>query len=412
MKKCFHVDSSAKDPLHDGPLSPYLGSFASLLVKHGYSSETSRRKIRLGADLSRWLSLKSLRLEAFDERLVTRFLEARWQRVPRRSGDKCTLALLLRHLRREGIVPLAVAPIPSPIDSIELDYGQFLLGERGIMPSSVGTYLRVVRRFLSHRFQGEALRLRLLRGSDITAFVLRDTSTRGRCTAQLTTVVLRSFLGFLFQRGRTTTNLSPAVPTVAAWRLSELPRFLEAAQVERLLRCCDRRRKIGKRDYAALLLIARLGLRAGEVAGLRLEDINWTAGELLVCGKGARIDRLPLLQDVGEALADYLQKGRPDCATQSVFVQSKAPYDGLSGRPSTIGGMVHRALVRAQLNPHHQGARLLRHSLATRMLRRGASLAQIGQVLRHARIRTTEIYAKVDLNALRALAQPWPGGAQ
>jgi site-specific recombinase XerD len=225
------------------------------------------------------------------------------------------------------------------------------------------------------------------------------------------TVVMRSFLGYLFQTGRTRTNLAMAVPTVAGWRLSELPRYLEVAQVEKLLRSCDRRRKIGKRNYAVLLLLARLGLRAGEVSTLTLNDINWDAGELRIRGKGDRVDRLPLPKDVGQAIADYLQKGRPRCSSRRVFIQSKAPYAGFASQPNAICGIVRSTLARAHIQTRNRGAHLLRHSLATRMLGNGGSLAEIGRVLRHQQIQTTEIYAKVDLNALRAMTHPWIGGA-
>ena len=182
--------------------------------------------------------------------------------------------------------------------------------------------------------------------------------------------------------------------------------------MEKLLRACDRRHRVGRRDYAVLVLLARLGLRASEVANLELDDIDWTAGELVIHGKGNRVDRMPLLQEVGKAVADYLKRGRPRCSTRRVFVHCKAPYAGFSSPPNAVSGVVNRALARAGLNPLNHGAHLLRHSLATNLLRSGASLAQIGQVLRHQQMSSTEIYAKVDVNALRALAQPWPGGVQ
>ena len=194
-------------------------------------------------------------------------------------------------------------------------------------------------------------------------------------------------------------------------RLSELPQYLEAKQVNQVLRGCDRRTGLGKRNYAMLLLLARLGLRAGEVAKLTLDDIDWQAGELLIRGKGAQLDKLPLLQDVGQALADYLKHARPECSSRMVFIRSYAPYVGFSGR-GAASFMVRRALTRAHIHARHRGAHVLRHSLATRMLGRGASLAQIGQVLRHRLVASTEIYAKVNLKALRRLALPWPGGAQ
>ena len=223
-------------------------------------------------------------------------------------------------------------------------------------------------------------------GSD---FILKDSSIRGRRSSQLMTSVLRSFLNYLFQEGKTATNLATAIPATAGGRLSELPRYLEAAEVEKLLRSCDRRQNVGRRDYAVLVLLARLGLRAGEVANLELDDISWENGELVIWGKGNRVDRMPLLQEVGQAIADYLTRGRPCCSTRRVFVQRKAPYAGFGSPPNAVSNIVKRALGRVGLNPQNHGAHLLRHSLATNLLRSGASLAQIGQVLRHQQMSST-----------------------
>jgi integrase len=247
---------------------------------------------------------------------------------------------------------------------------------------------------------------------DLAGFAVQDSGSRGGSACQLASTALRGLLRFLFHKGRIATNLAPAVLAVARSRSSELPRYLEPAEVEKVLKICDRRRRTGKRNYAILLLLARLGLRAGEVARLTLDDIDWAAGELRICGKGPRVDRLPLLQPVGKTIADYLQKARPRCSSRHLFVHMRAPYEGFANPPNGIVCIVRRALKRAGLNPPHKGAHILRHSLATHMLNNGASLPQIGRVLRHRRIQTTEIYAKVNLQALRRLAQPWPGGAQ
>ena len=411
MIEYFHPDPEELQSLKAGPLSPHLDAFAVLLSRQRYCARNGWQKVQLVADLSCWMARKRLQLQDLDEQRVATFLETRWRKTPRQSGDKVTMTALLRQLREARAVPLPSAPMPSPVDLIQRDFGTFLLQERGLTQASVGQYLPVAGRFVHHRFPSGNIRLKKLCANDVTDFVLHDTSERGRRSAQLTTTVLRSFLNFLFRDGRIAVKLAAAVPTVAGWRLSELPRFLEAAEVEKVLRSCDRRRKTGKRDYAILLLLARLGLRAGEAARLSLDDINWDAGELCVHGKGARVDRLPLLSDVGQAVADYLHKGRPACVSRQIFIQSKAPYEGIAG-PSSIDGIVRRALSRARLHPRHQGAHLLRHSLATRMLGSGASLAQVGQVLRHQQAQTTEIYAKVHVTALRALAQPWPGGVR
>lgn len=226
--------------------------------------------------------------------------------------------------------------------------------------------------------------------------------------AQLCLSALRGFFRFLNQRGLLLADLASAVPTVANWRLTEVPKFIAPREVEQLLLSCDQDSLVGQRDYTVLLLLARLGLRAGEVVHLQLNDIDWRAGEIHVRGKGGRSDALPLPADIGEALAAYLRHGRPLCSTRRVFVRARAPHTGFASSVA-IDSIVRRALQRAKLDPPRKGAHLLRHSLATAMLRDGASLAEIGQLLRHRLPQTTEIYAKVDPVSLGALAQPWPG---
>ena len=398
--------------LQAGPIGPQLPSFATLVSQQGYCSMTGWLKVRLVAKLSRWLQQHQVPLSELNETQIAAFFKGRWKRLKRHVGDQTTMALLLRHLRRVNVVPAPPLAAPgSDADLICVDYEGFLLRERSVMPSSAEKYLDVAQRFLSERFPAGKINLKKLQAGDVTDFLLHDTANRGRRTVQLTATVLRSFLNFLFQKGRITANLVAAVPSVPHRRLAELPHYLEAREVERVLRSCDRRRKIGKRDYAIFLLLARLGLRAGEVAQLTLDDIDWRAGEVLIRGKGARVDRLPLLQDVGEALAEYLQKARPACSSRRVFIQCKAPFEGFAG-PQCVSNLVRMALIHLELSPAHRGAHVLRHSLATGLLRNGASLEQIGQVLRHQLPQTTEIYAKVDFSALRPLALPWIGGAQ
>jgi site-specific recombinase XerD len=388
-----------------------LESFASLLARQAYCQNNGQRKIRLVAHLSRWLSEQRIPLVQLGEQQVTAFLETRWKTQNRASGDSRTLMLLLEHLRQTGVISVPRTPkIRCSLDRLVGDYEQFLRQERCLAPGSIGMYLPVIRRFLKHRFPTGRLHLHHLRAGDAADFILNANTDYGRRYLQSVVSILRSFLGFLLQRGRITTPLANAVPAVAARSFSELPKFLEAAQVEKLLKSCDRRRSIGRRDYAVLLLLARLGMRAGEVANLCFEHIDWRAGEVCIRGKGARLDRLPLPRDVGQAIADYL-KTRRSGSSRHVFLCGKAPYEGL-GNHQVVTAIVQRALKRAQLHPPHRGAHLLRHSLATGMLRGGATMAQIAQVLRHQRTETTEIYAKVDLNALRALAPPWPGGAR
>jgi site-specific recombinase XerD len=391
-----------------GPLGPHIESFASLISQQGYSPAAGWTKLYLVAGLSRWLERRHVRLEDFDEHHVSAFLQERWGRVSKRRG-KGTLLTLLRHLRESQVIQDGKPGRLSEPSNIEEQYGRFLVDARGLMESSLQLYLRVARSFVSSQLKQGKLRLDTLTAEHVTDFVLRSTSQRGRWSTKSIITGLRSFLGFLFQAGRIKTNLAAAVPSVSVPYGAGLPRFLQPEQVEKTLRCCDRRTNMGKRDYVILLLLARLGLRRGEVVRLTLDDINWDAGELLIHGKGARLDKLPLLQDVGEALADYLQKARPSSSSRHVFTLSRAPYAKPLAAP-TISCMVAHRLARAQIHSPHTGAHVLRHSLATGMLRHGATLAEIGQVLRHQSLRTTEIYAKVDLIALRPLALPWQGG--
>jgi len=395
---------------HVGPLGPHIGSFAALISQQGYSRDKGWHKVKLVADLSHWLQRKQVKLKQLNKARTDAFLRGRWSRMSKQSGDQLTMSQLLECLRQSRAICGDTPVRRGSIDAMAQDYCTFLLQERALAPTSVQQYLPVIRRFLFHRFANSQIRLKNLCAKDVTDFVLHDSSHRGRRSAQLMATAVRSFLHFLLQRGQIAKNLAAAVPAVAGWRLSELPRFLEAEQVERVLRSCDRRRKVGKRDYAILLLLARLGLRAGEVANLNLEDIEWRTGELIIHGKGARVDKLPLLQDVGQALVDYLRKGRPDCSCRRVFIQSRPPFVGFPHPPNTVCSIVRSALARAQIESRHHGAHVFRHSLATRMLGNGASLVQIGQVLRHQGVQTTEIYAKVDLTALQRLALPWPGG--
>jgi site-specific recombinase XerD len=412
MKYRLPSDPTTLERYRCGPLGAHLDSFADLLSAQGYSREAGMQKLRLFAFLSRWLEQNKLSIHQLDEQRIEQFRKTQRKRLRRQRQVQHTLTQLLCHLRRLRVVPdQQPPPTESPTERLVHDYGRFLAQERGLSQATLDNYLPVVRRFLAHAFGTGTLRLDQLGASTINGFILRDKSTFSPKRVQLTTSALRSFFGFLYLRGVLAAPLAASVPTVATWRFSELPQFLEPGQVRQILQCCDRSNACGRRDYAALLLLARLGLRAGELVHLCLEDINWSTGEIWVRGKSSREDRLPLPPDVGRALAGYLRKDRPACSCRRVFIRMKAPHVGFSTSVA-VCDIVRRALHRARLQPGRKGAHLLRHSLATQMLRGGASLTQIGQILRHQLPQTTEIYAKVDLASLRALAQPWPGGAR
>ena len=413
MIHCFNVVPEKLGRFQTGPLGTQMPAYAGLLHQRGYTYEAGWAKIRQLRDISRWMERRKIAVEMFSEQLVGRYLQERERIRTRPCGERAAFTLMIQHLRQAQIISFGPsAAKSSPSEATIQDYRQYLLFERSLGEATVKGYTFIVRGFLSSRFPDGKYEPNKLIAADIIRFVQQATTKMGRRACQHITTALRSFLRFLLMKGHLEINLANAVPKVAGWRLSELPRYLESAQVEKILQGCDRRTGVGKRNYAILLLLARLGLRASEVVKLTLDDINWSAGEVCIRGKGSRIDRLPLLQDVGAAIADYLQKARPRCSSRCVFVYARAPYEGFAASPPNgISCLVRRALKRAKLNPPHKGAHILRHSLATRMLNNGASLSQIGRVLRHKNIQTTEIYAKVDLIALRKLAQPWPGGA-
>jgi site-specific recombinase XerD len=393
-----------------GPLAPYAEAFAQRLREQGYAPWTLQDKLHVVARLSGWLAEHELGVGALNEQRVCGFLHEFHTRERRRShGDPTTLRELLRQLSDAGVLPQPTRVAEDgPHAEMLRAFRRYLIQERGLAMTTVDAYVAVARRFLAACAGTARVDPAAVQAHDVIAFVRAEAHRLSPKAAQLMVTALRGFLRFLYQHGRIAVDLTASVPTVADWRRSGVPKYLPAEQVETLLAACDQHTIGGRRDYAVLLLLARLGLRAGEVVHLRLEDIDWTEGLLTVCGKGGRWRRLPLPVDVGEAIAGYLRSGRPPCSTRRVFVRLRAPHTGFATSVA-IDGIVSRALTRAGLQPPLRGAHLLRHSLATTMLRRGASLAEIGQLLGHQLPQTTEIYAKVDAGALSELAQPWPG---
>jgi integrase/recombinase XerD len=286
------------------------------------------------------------------------------------------------------------------------EFGMWLDRERGLSPVSVRCYSKQAKYFLA-AVGGPGV-VGGLDAGRVTAFMVDYSKDRNGWSAKAMVTSLRAFLRFARVTGRTAVPLAGAVPAVASWRLSALPRSLPAAEVEALLDGCDRDTATGLRDYAVLSLLARLGLRGAEAAGLQLGDVDWRAGEIAVCGKGSRIERLPLPAAAGEALAAWLTSGRPRCESRAVFVTVRRPYRQLT--PEAVRAVMGRACDRAGLE--RRGAHRLRHALATELLRAGASLPEVGQVLRHRSLLSTSVYAKVDQDALRPLARPWPGAGQ
>ena len=391
-----------------GPFARYAPGFVAELVGAGYQPNAAVVQLRLLAHLSRWLEREGTDPVDVREPQLERFRREDLARVRslRIAGG---LVPLLGYLRGLGAVPAADEPALSNVELLLERSREYLLVERGVTAGTARGYIDCVRPFVSSRARGDGeVDLAGLTPQDVLGFVLADCQRRPRRSAKLMVTALRSLLRFLRVAGLIDRPLAQVVPSVAFWRHQGLPRGLDGDQVGALLESCDIDTVNGRRDLAILLLLVRLGMRRGEVARLRLEDIDWRVGELRVQGKGARVERLPLPADVGEALAGYLRDGRPAGAgTRAVFMRVRAPRAALT--PPGITQVVVAAGRRAglgDLGPHR-----LRHTAASELLRRGAPLAEIGQLLRHRTELTTTIYAKVDRDRLRELALPWPGGA-
>jgi site-specific recombinase XerD len=353
--------------------------------------------------LSRWLEREGLSAGDLNNERAEQFLDAR-RAAGRRSwvSSRC-LALPLEYLREVGAVPeLMPAVVGGEVDELLGRYREYLLLERSLASRTIVEYERTARLFLEQRPAG--LELERLTAADVSGFLVGECQRRTIPGARHLVSDLRPLLRYLHLAGLTETQLVWAVPGVADLRDRSLPRGLESKVVARLLSSCDRRRTVGRRDYAIVSLLVRLGLRAAEVAAIQLDDVDWRAGEIVIRGKRNRHDVLPLPVDVGEAIVSYLQRRGAD-RSRAMFLRVTAPAGPLTN--DAVRGVVHDACVRAGVPP--VGAHRLRHTAATGMLREGASLVEIAQVLRHREIKTTAIYAKVDRSRLRTLARPWPG---
>jgi site-specific recombinase XerD len=379
-----------------------------MFLEQGYRQDSLLHKMGLVGAFGRWLESKRHPLIELDNETVDAFFRARKRRRKIFRGDRTTLRLLLEDLRSRGDIPPALpkAP-PNALEHALHEYTDYLVWERGLSQLTVSQYTHSIRVFLTERFDGRAVQLNALCQTDTNSHLQNRSATVCPNTLHGVTAALRSYFTFLHLRGDIQIDLASSVPVVACWRLSTVPKFLKPNEVQQLLDSCDQTTTKEQRDYTVMLLLARLGLRGGELVAMRLDDINWDAGEMLIRGKGQRHDRLPIPKDVGKALAAYLRNGRPRSMTRHVFVRLNAPHCGFASS-SHISAIVHQAVNRAGLQPANKGAHLLRHSLATNMLQKGASLTEIGEVLRHRCPITTELYSKVDLSALRTLARPWP----
>jgi site-specific recombinase XerD len=342
---------------------------------------------------------------------VKRFLDDPIEQGFVQQGAGATLGRLLVFLRKLGVCGAAPAPTaPTPVQQAIAEYGSYLRNELGLSVKTAVQYCPFAAAFLSEHFGSGPVYLTSLRGQDVIQFVLRHATRLSLPRAKAATIALRSFLRYVRYCGGTSFDLAGAVPTVANWSMTAIPRAIAPDHLRAVLASSRRDTPVGRRDYAILLLLARLGLRSSEIVSLTLDSIDWEAGSISVNGKAGHAAVLPLPVDVGDAVAQYLRSGRQTCASRALFLRATAPIRGL-GAGQTVGTIVRAAIVRAGIKTRSLGAHQFRHALATDMLRQGATLTEIGVILRHQNPKTTGIYAKVDFDALRPLGLRWPGGS-
>jgi len=408
MKQIFEAHRLCK---LDGPLGPYIDSYEAEMRSYGYAQQTREVQTRLVADFGCWLAKRGIEPQEITAELFPPYLRTRARRRRPTRNDRSALQRLLDLLRRQGVVAAPESPVATPAERLQSEFRLYLRQERALAATTQVAYTAFASEFLTERFGAGPVDLSRLCAADITGFVRRRAVAIRSKRVQLMTTALRSFLGFARYRGDIERDLAACIPAVANWKQSNLPRALPLDQVEQVLKSVDRKTAMGRRDYAIVLILARLGLRAGEISALTLEDLAWKEGLITVRGKAGRFSQLPLPKDVGAAIADYLRHGRPTTRSRCVFLRAKAPVGGFRGQCG-IGSIVRHTLERAGIDSPRKGAHQFRHALACQMLKQGASLAEIGELLRHRSPQTTAIYAKVDLDSLASLALSWPGGAR
>jgi integrase/recombinase XerD len=400
-----------------GPVSEHLGAFVTSLIAKQYSVAVVYIKTQQAVAFDRWFHKHRTVLAAFDEGLIARYQRrhsrrSRARRLDTRRRELCVAAQLLHFLREQGVCKWP-QPVAVPADDTATDFAHYLRDERGLTEATIQTFTREARQFLKARFASGQVRLRRVRPADVIAFVQDQSKHRKPVVMKSVVTALRSFFRYAQYRGETGAALVASVPSVASWVATPpVPCAISPEHAKHAIESCNRSTAVGRRDRAVLLLLARLGLRACEIIRMTLDDIDWDNGYLKVHGKGRYEGLLPLPRDVGEAIAAYLRDGRPTSEDRHLFLRSHAPIRGLKEGSDAIGSIVKYALGRAKIDAPHRGTHQFRHALAVNMLKRGASLPEIGEVLRHRSPVSTAIYARVDIQALQELAMAWPGGAR
>lgn len=406
MLNRFFKDPAVLRRFSEGPAGPFLESFGETLLAQGYSIGTCRSHLSAAAHLSEWAVRRGVAIADFDEGLIVRFARhlsrcrcrgtrrSTHKRVPFRAHQ------FLRHLREAGIVA-AYVPV-SKRSAAVVQYGTWMREHRGLAATTIRHALPVAQALLD-TVEGDPLRLD---AAGVRSFVHDYIRQHAPASAMCITSIVRCALRYWAMQEQCSPDLIDAVPKVPTWRLAKLPQYLRDEDVERIIEACNRPSPVALRDRAMLLLLARLGLRACEVVALRLGDIDWSQGRLRIIGKGWREARLPLPQDAGDAVLAYLEAERPATPMDFIFLTARAPIGPI--RSNGLRSVVCRAIERAGVQSPSRGTHILRHSVATRWLREGATLDAIGSVLRHRDVNTTASYAKVDVDLLRQIAQPWP----
>jgi site-specific recombinase XerD len=389
-----------------GRMAAHIEPFREWLRTAGYTPGSSRGLLMVMGQLGRWMQanvavgeeLTIADFDAFADWLRSRSA----QRVPRlRSNDP-----LRSYLIDAGVVRLLAAPPPSEVEVLIGGFRRWMIDERGLAPGTVLRYENTARRFLNERHEAHGARFLMeLTARDVVGFLVVECGRVSAGSAKGRVAELRALLRYLFLHGFTPRSLAVAIPPVAGWHGTTIPKTITAARIEELIASCDTASAAGRRDRAVMLLVARLGLRSVEVVNLELDDIDWRSGEIVVRGKARREDRMPLPFEVGEAISAYLVSGRPASASRRVFLTAKAPIEPMP--PARVNDICRRACVRVGIG--RVGAHRLRHTLASELLRRGSTIVEVSQVLRHRDLATTAIYAKVDLDTLRRVALAWPG---
>jgi site-specific recombinase XerD len=397
--------------LKSGTHGQLVELYAAHLVEVGLTRHGTWRSLNLVSDLLSWIARSRSILADLDERMVERYLRHRARKQSIQRGDRAALKRWLLVLRGAGTIAL---PASSPItvqDQISVEFGDYLQNERGLAPTTILRRLPTIRQFLCEA-RPARVDLSKISQSDVVRYVERHAGDASSRSGQVMCSSLRAFLRYLHHKGLNPAPLAGCVPSIRQWKLAHLPTYLSAEQVQNVLDGCDRATATGRRDYAILTMLTKLGLRANEVASLTLDDIDWRSGEIRVRAKGRQGVVIPMPPDVGAAIVAYLRDGRPKSSCRRLFLRTLAPRVGFASH-CAITMIAKTALERAGIRGFaHQGAHLFRHSLATELLRSGATLSEIGQLLRHKSHDTTRIYAKVDIDTLRTLSLPWPGGAQ